>query len=210
MFESLIKNLEKNNMEVYVADTKADIVPIVKSLLKKGDVISCGGSMTLNECGVFDLMKNGDYIFLDRSVQGLTREEIMEIYRKTFSADAFLTSANAVTEKGELVNVDGNGNRVAAVTFGPRQVICIVGANKIVPDVEAAFRRVKTVAAPKNAIRLNTNTPCRTLGHCICPDKGPADGCLSPDRLCAHYAVHGYQRQKGRIKVILCPEELGY
>ena len=209
MFDKIKKNLEKNNMEVYVADTKADIVPIVQGLLKKGDVISCGGSVTLSQCGVFDMMKNGDYLFLDRSVAGLTREDVNEIYQKTFSADAFLTSANAVTEQGELVNVDGNGNRVAAVTFGPRQVICIVGANKIVPDVAAAFHRIKTVAAPKNAVRLGVDTPCRTLGHCICPDEGPARGCMSEGRLCAHYAVHGYQRMKGRIKVILCPEELG-
>ncbi len=208
--EKTIESLKANNMEVFYADKKEEIPEIVKGLLKKGDVISCGGSMTLAECGVTELMRSGEYVFLDRAVSGLTREDINEIYLKTFSADAFLTSANAVTMDGELINVDGNGNRVAAITFGPKSVICVVGANKIVSDVKEGFKRVKTVAAPKNAVRLNTETPCKTLGHCIYPDGDIATGCKSPDRLCAHYTIEGFQRIKNRIKVIICKEELGY
>ncbi|MEE0929332.1 MAG: lactate utilization protein [Acutalibacteraceae bacterium] len=202
--------LRANNMEVFFAESKEQIPEIVKGILKKGEVISCGGSVTLAECGVTELMRSGDYCFLDRSLPGLTREQINDIYVKTFGADAFITSANAVTEKGELVNVDGNANRVAAIAFGPKKVICIVGANKIVSSVEEGFKRVKTVAAPKNAVRLNTSTPCKTLGHCIYPDGDIATGCKSPDRLCAHYTVAAFQRNKDRIKVIITPDSLGY
>ncbi len=209
-FEKILEALRKNNMEAYFVEKKEDIPEIVKSLLKKGDTISCGGSVTVAECGVFDLMRNGDYNFLDRSAAGLSREDIEEIYRKTFSADAFITSANAVTEKGELINVDGNGNRVAAITFGPQSVICIVGKNKLVSDVAEGFRRVKTVAAPKNAQRLGLDTPCATLGHCLYPDEPITKGCASECRICAHYTVCGMQRKKNRIKVILCAEDLGY
>lgn len=208
--EKVMKALEDNNMQVFYAETKDDICEIARGLMNKGDTISCGGSMTLAECGVMELMRNGDYNFLDRGAAGLTREDIQEIYRKTFAADVFLTSANAVTEKGELINVDGNGNRVTAIAFGPKSVICVVGANKIVADVEEGFKRVKRVAAPKNAVRLNTDTPCKTLGHCICPDGDIATGCKSPDRLCAHYAVNAFQRTKNRIKVIITPDNLGY
>lgn len=208
--EKTIENLKANNMEVFFAERKEEIPEIVKTLLKKGDVISCGGSVSLAECGVMELMRNGDYVFLDRAVPGLTRDDIMGMYKKCFSADAYLTSANAVTMDGELINVDGNGNRVAAIAFGPENVICIVGANKIVANVSEGFKRVKTVAAPKNAVRLNTSTPCKTLGHCIYPDGDIATGCKSPDRLCAHYTVEGFQRIKNRIKVIICAEDLGY
>ncbi len=209
-FEKILEAIRKNNMEAYFAEKKEDIPEIVKGLLKKGDTVSCGGSVTVSECGVFDLMKNGDYNFLDRSVSGLSREDIEEIYRKTFSADAFITSANAITESGELINVDGNGNRVAAITFGPQSVICIVGKNKLVSDVAEGFHRVKTVAAPKNAQRLGVDTPCKTLGHCLYPDEPITKGCACEARICAHYTVCGMQRKKNRIKVILCAEDLGY
>lgn len=209
-FELLLENLRKNNMEAYFAKSKEEVPAIVESLLNEGETITCGGSVTLSECGVTELMKNGKYTFLDRSKPGLTREDVNEIYTKTFSADAYLTSANAVTLAGELINVDGNGNRVAAIVYGPQKVIVIVGANKIVDDVAAGFHRVKTVAAPKNAVRLSCDTPCRTLGHCIFPDGDIATGCSSEARICAHYQVAGRQRIKNRIKVILCEEQLGY
>lgn len=210
IIKTAMENCRKNNMEVHFAEKKEDIPEIVKSLLNKGDTISCGGSVTLFECGVAELMKSADYNFLDRTAEGLTREDILNIYNKTFSADAFLTSANAVTKDGQLINVDGNGNRVAAITYGPKSVIFVVGANKIVSDMREGFHRIKTVAAPKNAVRLNADTPCKTLGHCIYHDGDIATGCGSPDRLCAHYVVTGFQRVKNRIKVIFCAEQLGY
>ena len=206
----VIKNIQNNNMEAYYAANKAEALKIAKSLLNKGDTISCGGSVTLAECGITDLMRSGDYNFLDRAVPGLTAAQIDEIYAKTFMADAYLCSANALTEKGELINVDGRANRVSAFTYGPKSVICVVGVNKIVEDIKAGFRRIKTTAAPLNAKRLNCNTPCAKTGVCIALDGDIADGCMSEDRICASYVVCGRQRIKNRIKVILVDEKLGY
>lgn len=202
--------LQKNGMAAYYVPSISDIPAAVAKLLHKGDVISCGGSVTLAESGVMDLMRNGDYTFLDRTAPGLTAEDISRIYEKTFAADAYITSSNAVTENGELVNVDGNGNRVAAITFGPKSVIVIVGANKIVKNLDEAYKRIKTVAAPKNAERLNRNTPCRKLGHCAFADKDISAGCSSPDRICSYLSVCSLQLKSNRIKVIICPETLGY
>ena len=207
--EKVMENLKQNNMAAYFVESANDAVQLVESLLTEGETISCGGSVTLAESGVFALMQSGKYNFLDRS-RANGPEEIGEIYRRTFYADTFLTSANALTESGELVNVDGNCNRVNAITFGPKSVIVVVGVNKIVEDVTAGFKRVKTVAAPKNALRLGCKTPCATLGHCIKPDSPITEGCQSPDRMCACYVVCGRQRIKDRIKVIIVNEELGY
>ena len=207
--EKVIENLKRNNMAAYFVESSAEAVALVESLLREGETISCGGSVTLAESGVFALIQSGKYNFLDRS-RANGPEEIGEIYRKTFSADTFLTSSNALTESGELVNVDGNSNRVNAITFGPKSVIVVVGVNKIVKDVAEGFKRVKTVAAPKNTVRLGCKTPCATLGHCIKADAPIPEGCASPDRICVNYVVSARQRIKDRIKVIIVNEELGY
>ncbi len=205
--EKVIKSLEKNNIEVIIAEKKEDVAGIVAGLLKKGETVSCGGSVSLAESGVMELLRSGDYNFLDRAAEGV---DVGALYRETFSADTFLTSANALTEKGELINVDGNGNRVAATVFGPKRVIYIIGVNKLVADMREGFRRIKTVASPKNAVRLGVNTPCRTLGHCICVDGDITDGCLADGRMCAYYNISAFQRNKDRVKVVLCKDELGY
>ncbi len=204
-----LENLKKNNMEVFYAETSAEAVKLVEDLLESGETISCGGSVTLAESGVFALMQSGKYNFLDRS-QAKSAEETAEIYRKTFYADTFLTSANAVTEEGELINVDGNCNRIAVITFGPKRVIVVVGKNKLVSDVNEGFKRVKAIAAPKNAARLGLSTPCVTLGRCIKADEFPASGCDSDQRICVNYVISGRQRIKDRVKVIIVNEELGY
>ncbi len=204
--QKTIDALKANNIEVFYAETKQQIPEIVKGLLSAGDTISCGGSVTLAECGVSELMKSGNYNFLNRA----ETEDVAKLYRECFSADAYLTSANAVTEGGALVNVDGNANRVGCIAFGPQKVIFIVGANKIVKDVNEAFLRVKTVAAPKNAVRLGLNTPCSKLGHCIAVDGGIADGCKTSNRICSQYVITAFQRDKNRIKVIITPDSLGY
>ena len=160
--------------------------------------------MTLRETGVWDLMKNGPYEFLDRET--MPQEEV---YRKTFSADVFLTSANAITEHGELYNVDGNGNRVAALIFGPKRVIVVAGINKIVRNLDQAILRVKTMAAPANGVRLETRTPCSRIGQCAACEGGMTDGCASERRMCCQYVVTGYQRTD-RIRVVLVGESLGY
>src|SRR5699024_11852373 len=123
--------------------------------LREGETCCCGGSLTLEESGIRDLMKSGRYQFIDREEM-----DPREAYLKTFDADVFLTSANAITEDGELYNVDGNGNRVAALIYGPRRVIVVAGVNKIVPNLQEAISRVKCLAAPDNGVRLETHTPC--------------------------------------------------
>ena len=138
-----------------------------------------------------------------------TDAERQAIYRQTFSADAFLTSSNAITERGELFNIDGGGNRVAAMLFGPKKVIVVAGWNKIVRDLNAAKLYVKAVTVPANALRLHIDTPCT---HAACPgtDGDLCGGCSSENRLCAQYTVMARQRVRGRVHVILVGEELGY
>lgn len=209
LIEKTLKNLEKNNMAAYYTKTKQETVELVRSLLKEGETISCGGSVSLSESGVFALMQSGNYNFLDRS-RATSPEEIEEIYRRTFYADTFLGSVNALTEEGELINVDGRCNRIAAIAFGPKSVILVVGRNKIVPSLVDGYKRVKTVAAPLNAKRLGCNTPCAKTGVCITPDADITKGCMSEDRICAVCTVSSRQREKNRIKVIICEESLGY
>lgn len=201
------KALEENNITVYYAEKKEQIVDIVKEIVPKGATVSCGGALTLKECAVADLLKSGYYNFLDRSKQGVDADEI---YRKTFGCDVFFTSANAVTKNGVLYNVDGRSNRVAATCYGPSQVLYIIGANKIVDDLPDAVKRVKTVAAPKNAVRLGLDTPCAKLGKCCVPDGDIGSGCKSDNRICISFVATAFQRQKDRVKVILCKDNLGY
>lgn len=203
--EKTLKALEKNNIKASYAETREEAVRLVEDMLKEGDVISCGGTVTLAEAGVTALMNSGKYTFLDRA----RVEDSMEVYSKLATCDAFLTSANAVTEDGELYNVDGNANRISAIAFGPKKVIVVAGKNKLVRNMEEAIYRVKTVAAPANGMRLNKETPCAKTGRCIGVDGKMTDGCESPDRMCCHYAVTGRQRVE-RIYVIIVGEELGY
>lgn len=211
--DRVIKALEKNNIQGFYAENNCKVSELVKELLNKGDTVSFGGSETLRQCGIYELLKSGDYTLLDRNAQNNTPEDIQRLYRESFSADAYLCSSNAITENGELYNVDGLGNRVAAITFGPKSVIVIAGYNKIVSDLNAAIHRVKTLAAPANCLRLNKDTYCSKCGHCVAIDMGKTgmtDGCDSPDRICRHFVVTGKQPKIGRIKVILVGERLGY
>lgn len=213
IIEKTIKALQKNNMNAYFASDCKEAVEIAKSLIKEGDVISHGGSVTLKEAGFTELFKSGKYTYLDRSKPGLTSGEIMDVYRRTFSADAYFTSSNAVTQNGELYNVDGNSNRVSAMLFGPDKVIVVVGVNKIVSDIAEATERVKRLAAPPNCVRLDKNTYCAKAGHCVTANNPEADfcaGCDSEDRICCNYTVMSMQRNKGRVNVIIVNEKLGY
>ncbi len=208
--EKTIKNLEKNNIDAYFIQTKEEIIPLIEKLVGEGSTVAVGGSVTLTEAGVLDHLRSGRYEFIDRYKEGLTPEEIEDVFRKSFSADAYFCSSNAVTEEGELYNVDGNANRIGAIAFGPKKVIMIVGVNKIVANIDEAVKRVKTVAAPKNARRLNCKTYCNVKGHCMDMEGGIGKGCNSPTRICKHYLVSTVQKYEGRIKVILVNEELGY
>ncbi len=206
----LAKKLEQNNMKAFVAKDKTQALEIVKTLIPNGATVAVGGSVTLNECKILDYLRNGNFNFLDRYKPDLTQEQIREIYCKSFSADVYLCSSNAITKKGELYNVDGNANRIGAICYGPKSVIMIVGKNKIVENIDEAIKRVKTIAAPKNTKRLNCQTYCNEKGVCMGLEGEMCDGCNSPQRICANYLVSAKQRQKDRIKVILVDEILGY
>ena len=200
--ERTMKALEKNNMSTYLVNSEDELFNKIDELLNEGDLVSCGGSMTLFETKVIDYLKNGKYNFLDRHKENLKPEDVKEIYRKSFYADAYFASTNAITENGELYNVDGNGNRVAAMLYGPDKVILVVGVNKIVKDIDEAIRRNKEICAPANAKRLSSKTPCATTGECM--------DCLSPDRLCCEYTVIKRQRTAGRMHIIFLNENYGY
>ncbi|MBR5405743.1 MAG: lactate utilization protein [Oscillospiraceae bacterium] len=206
--ERTVRALQANRMDACWFKTKAEALQRVSELIPADATATCGGSMTLAECGIMDWLRAGHCKFLDR--EAVPREKIPSVYRAAFSSDVYLMSSNAVTETGELYNVDGNGNRVAALIYGPASVIVVAGANKLVPDIPAAIRRVKSLAAPVNAARLKQDTPCVKCGTCAGLRGDLAAGCRSEQRICCSYAVSGYQRVPGRIKVILVAETLGY
>lgn len=194
--------LRKSNMEAYCLARKEDVLPLLRQLLPAGASVGVGGSATLDECGVIEFLRGGDYQFLDRYAPGLSGEALEQLHRACFSADCYLSSANAVTQAGEIFNVDGHSNRVAAIAFGPASVILVVGCNKLVPDLAAAQQRLEAVAAPANARRLGCKTPCAETGVCM--------HCQSPGRICCTYTVQRFSREKGRIKVLLVGEPLGF
>lgn len=197
-----IKSLEANNINGYLASSKEDLIEKIEKLVESNSVVGYGGSMTLAQSGVMNHLRSGRYKLLDRDKVGLNQDEVKEIYRSAFSADAYFTSTNAITEQGELYNVDGNGNRVAAMLYGPEKVIVIVGVNKIVKDIKAAIERNKQVSAPANAKRLNKQTPCATEGYCM--------NCKSKDKICREYTLIRSQNRNDRMHVIFINDELGY
>lgn len=208
--QKVIDALQKNRMLAAYVSTKEEALSLVKSLIQVGSTVATGGSRTLDETGVIDLLKSGDYTFFDRNNPALTPEEKAAMTAKGATADVYLCSSNAITEQGELYNVDGFSNRVAAIANGPQKVIMVVGVNKIVPDLNAAIRRVKTIAAPLNTKRLNCDTYCLKTGVCMGLEGGMTDGCHSPGRICCSYLVSAQQRVENRIHVILVGEPLGF
>lgn len=210
--EKTIKNLVKNNMEVFFVEDREQALNTLKSILKPDCSVAVGGSVTLNEVGVLDLLRNGEYNFYDR-YSAKTEQERRDLFRKGFVADYFICSSNAITENGELYNVDGTANRISAIAYGPDNVVIIAGVNKIVSNLQAAILRVKTVSAPLNAKRLGIETYCSKKGHCMSLDFSGDEmcsGCNSEGRICRDYLVSSAQAVKGRIKVILVNESLGY
>lgn len=213
MNESVQKTMEalrRNRMAAYYVSTAAQVRPLVESMLEEGNTVAVGGSVTLQQTGVLELLRSEKYHFLDRYAPDLTEEQRQAIFCATTGADVFCCSSNAITENGELYNVDGFANRVAALAFGPKKVIVVAGVNKIVPDLPAAVRRVKTVAAPLNAQRLHRETYCAKTGHCVHPDGGLNEGCSAEQRICCSGLVSARQLIENRIHVILVDENLGY
>lgn len=197
----IIKNLEKRGMEGYYCPDSESAVAMALNFMPESTSVSWGGSMTLEECGMMNALKSSKHKLIDRSL-AKTPEETKAIYRQAFGADYYFMSSNAITLDGKLVNIDGTGNRVAALTYGPDHVILMVGMNKVAKDEAAAMERVHTMAAPPNAMRIGMKTPCGLTG--VCSD------CTSPDCICSQTSVIRYCRMKGRIKVILIGEVLGY
>ncbi len=200
MLERCKKGLEKNRMKVTICENIEEVKTLLFNMIEEGSVVSDGGSMTLLDEGIIDHLKQKKITY-DSHNHSRSLEEKQIVMRRAFSADYFLTSSNAITMNGELINVDGNGNRVAAMIFGPKHVIVVAGYNKIVEDEQAAITRIKTIAAPVNCIRLNMNTPCSHTGVC--------GNCFSDDRICCSYVKIDYDRAR-RIHVILVKEDLGY
>ena len=197
-----IESLNKNNMNGYLVNTNEELIEKIEELVREGATVSCGGSVSLFETGVMDHLRSGRYKFLDRYEEGLSKEEITNIFKESFFADAYFASSNAVTEDGKLYNVDGNGNRVAAMLFGPEKVILIVGVNKIVKSIDEAVKRNREISAPANAKRLNKLTPCTKVGYCV--------DCKGSDKICREFTVISSQGDKDRIHVIFMNKEIGY
>ena len=195
-----IENLEKNRFKALYVNDKEEACKLISTLIPEGAYTASGGSVTLIETGIMDFLKeHTDY-----------HGEYMDAY----NAEYYLVSANAITEHGEIYEVDGRSNRISAMFFGPKNVIVVAGINKIVPNLRRAVERVKEIAAPANSVRLCRDNPCTKLGHCAslsCSDEHlSALGCSSDERICCNYTVFGPQREKERIKVIIIGEDYGY
>lgn len=198
---NIIKHLARRNMQAFYCATSQEAISKVLSLIPESSSISWGGSMTIRDMGLTEaLHQKGTFRLLDRDL-ATSREEALKIYHDALSADYFLSSANAISEDGVIVNIDGNGNRVAAITFGPKKVIFVIGLNKVAQTTEAALARARSTASPTNAARFDVQTPCRIDGVC--------HNCCSPDCICnyVHFLRHSPQ---GRHTVILVGEDLGY
>lgn len=197
-----IANLAKNNMNGYHVSTVEALKDLLKTLVPENGSVAVGGSMTLFETGIIDWIREQPYHFYDRYAPGITAAELKQVHRNAFSTDAYFCSSNAITEKGELYNVDGSGNRVAALSYGPDKVFVILSANKIVKNLDEAITRNREVSAPANNVRLNTGTPCTYTGTC--------SDCKSEGRICCSYSVISHQRDKDRIHVIFIDGQYGY
>ncbi|GAB6138405.1 lactate utilization protein [Halanaerobaculum tunisiense] len=199
--EEVIKELESRNMEGYYCATAEEALEQVLSLLPKGQSVSWGGSKTLNQLGIKEKVHEEDYTVYDRA-EAANEAEKDKIYHQALNCDYYLMSTNAITQKGKLVNVDGNGNRVAALIYGPQHVIIVAGMNKLTVDEASARQRVRNHAAPINTQRLDMETPCAQTGQCA--------NCKAEDSICSQTVITRLSRSEGRIKVVLVGEELGY
>lgn len=199
--EQCKKALTANGFHVDIAEDAQAACALVNEKIKDGDLVCDGGSQTLLQCGIIESLEQRSITFHSHNRPFSSREESDKEARKAFSADVFLASANAITMQGEIINIDGHGNRVSAMIFGPKKVILVVGCQKLVADEQAAFARIKQIAAPANSIRLHKETPCAIVGSC--------QNYRSKDRICSSYVKLAYDNEK-RINVILVKQQLGY
>ena len=196
--QKVIKGLQSRNMTGYYARDKEEALKIALSLIPEGSSVTMGGGVSVQEIGLVDALKKGNYNYVDRDAAEDKRAAMLMAY----DADVFLASCNAITNDGVLVNIDGNSNRVSAIAQGPKKVIFIVSMNKVCIDVDSAVKRARNVAAPINAQRFGLSTPCSKTGSCM--------NCKSPDTICCQFLITRYSRHADRIHVILVGEELGF
>ena len=196
--QKIIKGLESRNMTGYYAENKEEALSKALELIGEGSSVTMGGCMSAHEIGLVDALKKGNYSFIDRDAYKDKRAALLAAY----DADVFLSSANAMTEDGILINIDGNSNRVSAIAQGPKKVVFIVGMNKVCADVESAMKRARNTAAPINAQRFGLSTPCSKTGSCM--------NCKSPDTICCQILITRFSRHAGRIHVILVNDNLGF
>lgn len=195
--QTVIKGLQSRNMTGYYAEDKEAALKQALELIEENSTISMGGCMSAHEIGLVQALQEGNYQYLDRSKME-PREGLLAAY----DSDVFLSSANAMTSDGILVNIDGNSNRVSCIAQGPKKVIFIVGMNKVCADLDSAMKRARNVAAPANAQRFDVKTPCKETGKCF--------DCKSPDTICCQFLITRYSRHTGRIHVILVNDNLGF
>ncbi len=196
--QTVIKGLKSRNMEGYYAADRAEALRLALDIIGEGSSVAMGGAMSAWEIGLVDALKTGNYRFTDRDAMEDKRTAMLAAY----DADVFISSVNAMTQDGVLVNIDGNANRVSAIAQGPKKVLFIVGLNKVCADTDAALKRARSVAAPTNAQRFGLDTPCTKTGTCM--------NCKSPDTICCQFLVTRYSRHPGRIHVILVNDALGF
>ena len=196
--QTVIKGLKSRNMDGYYAASKEEALRIALELIPEGSAVTMGGGMSVHEIGLVDALKNGNYNSIDRDACADRRAAMLAAY----DADVFLSSANAITSDGVMVNIDGNSNRVSAIAQGPKKVVFIVGMNKVCGDIDGAIKRARNVAAPINAQRFGLSTPCSKTGACM--------NCKSPDTICCQILITRYSRHAGRIHVILVNDSLGF
>ncbi|MDY4049887.1 lactate utilization protein [Eubacterium pyruvativorans] len=196
--ETVIKGLKSRNMTGYYAATKEEALKQVMDLIPEGSTVTMGGCMSAHEIGAVEALKAGNYNFIDRDEYEDKRKAMLLAY----DADVFLSSANAMTDDGILVNIDGNANRVSCIAQGPKKVVFIVSMNKVMSDLDSAMKRARNVAAPANAQRFNIDTPCKKTGKCF--------DCKSPTTICCQMLITRYSMHPGRINVVLVNDELGF
>lgn len=196
--KKVIKGLGRRNMTGYYAASKEEALQTALGLIEEGASVTMGGGESVHAIGLPATLKEGPYNFIDRDAYEDKRAAMLAAY----DADVFLSSVNAMTEDGVLVNIDGNSNRVSAIAQGPKKVIFIVGMNKVCDDIDGAVKRARNVAAPINAQRFGLKTPCSETGSCM--------NCTSPDTICCQFLITRYSRHEGRIHVILVNDSLGF
>jgi len=200
----IIKSLKKRNMNGFYFENSQEAVKAICSMIPENALVGLGGSETIIESGLVDALRRMNIRLLDRYKEGVTAERVSEMRQEGLLSDVYITSSNAITSDGKIVNMDGTGNRVAAMIYGPKKVIFMVGMNKAVISLDDAITRIKTIAGPMNAIRVKKDTPCSKLGFCTDPH------CHPPNRICSQLVILEANLIPDRINVVLVGEELGY